>query len=92
MSFIYPGSELELIAQASHWNEYRSVVVRPLLGPRMLKVDASVDNRVLLRQDAPSMQQIVTWDLCVVHVSRRLDTSLDDNVGNSFMAVRHCDL
>jgi len=42
MSFTYSGSELELFAQASHWKQYWSAAIRPLLGPRVLEVGAGV--------------------------------------------------
>jgi 2-polyprenyl-3-methyl-5-hydroxy-6-metoxy-1,4-benzoquinol methylase len=48
---------------------------------------ASLCNRLLLRQDMPSLKQILFWDRVLVPVTRALDPLLLRRVGKSILAV-----
>lgn len=48
---------------------------------------ASLANRLLLRQDLPSREQISLWDKRMVPVSRRLDSLLGHRLGKSVLCV-----
>ena len=48
---------------------------------------ASLGNRLLLRQAAPTSQQILTWDRYLVPCSRWLDPLLLHKAGKSVLAV-----
>ncbi len=42
MSQAYPGGELELFAEATHWKSYFGNVLRPFVGGRVLEVGAGI--------------------------------------------------
>jgi SAM-dependent methyltransferase len=50
---------------------------------------ASLGNRLLLRQSAPALAQILFWDRRLVPISRRLDPLLRHRLGKSILAVWH---
>ena len=57
----YPGSELELFAQATNWKRYWSSMIRPYLGRRVLDVGAGIGATIdLLR--APSQERWVALE------------------------------
>ena len=48
---------------------------------------ASIGNRVLLKQAAPTERQIATWDRYLVPISRRLDPLFGFTIGKSVVGV-----
>jgi len=48
---------------------------------------ASIGNRILLKQSAPTEGQIATWDRYLVPISRQLDPLLGFTIGKSVVAV-----
>jgi SAM-dependent methyltransferase len=48
---------------------------------------ASIGNRILLKQAAPTERQIATWDRYLVPISRRLDRVLGFMIGKSVVGV-----
>ncbi len=52
-----------------------------------LGVLASVANKLLLRQEAPTLRQILFWDRYLIPISRVLDPLLLHRIGKTFLAV-----
>jgi SAM-dependent methyltransferase len=48
---------------------------------------ASIGNRILLKQAAPTERQIATWDRYLVPISRRLDPVFSFTIGKSVVGV-----
>jgi SAM-dependent methyltransferase len=70
----------------------RSAVTAPLRLVRRRYLDcvgvmASLVNKALLRQAAPTIRQIEIWDRVMVPISRRLDSALAFRVGKSILGV-----
>lgn len=58
MSLVYPGSELELFAQAANWKRYWAGFVRRYLGRRVLEVGAGIGSNIPLLFSPPIEQWI----------------------------------
>ncbi len=86
-------------ASLGHFRRYNrsslAEAARPIPGlclERLLYLDscgllASLGNRLLLRQDLPTLKQILFWDRALVPVSRVLDPLLLHRLGKTVVAV-----